>query len=446
MAKYSIQQRLSLGLIVLLIVAGIVLAQTSLWLLDQGLRRYVQAHLHNEAETLVSALQKNQQSAIELDQQRVSAAYQRPFSGEYFWIRLPHQDWRSRSWWDFSLDGTTTGSGLRRHLVDGPQAQKLLVYSTHFRRFGQDIEILTAQDYTPVLQGFTRVRWVGAIIGSIVLILLVLLQRIWVARALRPLEMARQQIAQLQQGERRLLDSNVPDELRPLVHQMNHLLQHTDNTLQRSRSAIGNLGHALKTPLAVLFSIYHRPELETHRELREQLGREIRYMQERIGHELARARFSGGALPGAHFNYETDIDALCETLRHIHSRDLNIQWSVDKQLMLRWDREDMLELLGNVLDNACKWAQHNVQLTITQSDGFIHIIVDDDGPGIAPKLREHVLERGVRLDERVPGHGIGLSIVNDIATFSGGELVLGDSPMHGLRVIVRLPEHPHHHS
>lgn len=436
-ALNSIQQRLSISLIAVLIVVGLLFAQISVWLFDQGLRRYLENHLHEEAELLVAALARGA-NGIELDQQRISASYQRPFSGHYFCIHLDKQQWRSRSSWDFSLP-TPEQQGLLQQLVDGPQTQQLLIVRADYRRFGKNIIIVVAQDYTPMLDSFRRMQLIGGGLGLGALILLVLLQRYLVARALRPLEKVREQIAQLQQGQRATLDAQVPPELQPLVQQINHLLHHTEDTLTRSRNALGNLGHALKTPLAILFSLANRHELIAHEELRENLRNQLSHMQERISRELGRARLAGDVLPGAYFVCANELPDLVTTLAQIHARNLTIKWSAADNLRLPWDRQDILELLGNLLDNACKWAQQNVALTIAQEVNHFVITIDDDGPGIAPELRAQVLQRGTRIDEQIQGHGLGLGIVRDIVEHCKGELSLHESPLGGLQVVIRLP-------
>lgn len=436
-ALNSIQQRLSISLIAVLIIVGLMLAQMSLWLFDQGLRRYLENHLRDEAELLVAALARGA-NGIELDQLRVSASYHRPFSGHYFCIHMDDQQWRSRSSWDFDLPDPEQ-PGLMPDLVDGPQAQQLLIVRADYRRFGKNILIVVAQDYTPMLDSFRRVQWIGGGFGLGALLLLVLLQRYLVARALQPLEQVREQIAQLQQGQRAQLDAQVPQELQSLVQQINHLLHHTEDTLTRSRNALGNLGHALKTPLAILFSLANRQELNSHQELRENLRNQLTHMQERISRELGRARLAGEALPGAYFVCATELPDLINTLEQIHGRQLTISWSAADNVRLPWDRQDILELLGNLLDNACKWAQQNVALTITQHKTHFILTIDDDGSGIAPELRAQVLNRGARIDEQIQGHGLGLGIVRDIVEHCKGELSLHESPLGGLQVVIRLP-------
>lgn len=438
-APPSIQQRLSLGLVGVLIVAGLCLAQLSLWVLDQGLRRYLHSHLQNEADTLLAAIVRGS-DGLALEPQRLSASYQRQYSGEYFVIVLPERQWRSRSSWDYALP-LPEHKGAQKKLTSGPQQQQLLVNRSDFRRYGQAITIVTAQDYTPMLASFKRVQWLGGAVGLLALLLVVIIQRYFVRRALLPLDTVREQIVQLQQGQRSQLDQPIATEIAPLVAQINHLLRHTEETLNRSRNAMGNLGHALKTPLAVLFSVSNRPELAALPELQAQLRQQLQQMQERISRELARARLAGDVLPGAYFVCERELPDLCSTLEQIHGNHLHVQWQAEANLRLPWDREDMLELLGNLLDNACKWAQQNVQLTIALQAGYYQLLIDDDGPGIAPEQRQQVLERGARLDEQVQGHGLGLGIVRDIVEHCGGTLTLAQSPLGGLRVEVMLPRH-----
>jgi signal transduction histidine kinase len=323
-------------------------------------------------------------------------------------------------------------------LLDGPQEQRLLAYRATYRRDGQTITINVAQDYTPILKSFAQVRLSGLGLVGLALLVLLLLQRYAVKLAMRPLERARQQIAQLQQGQRQQLDIQAPVELQPLVEQINHLLAHTDDTLKRSRHALGNLGHALKTPLAVLGSLIRREELAAHPELQASLAEQLDQIQQRVTRELGRARLAGEVLPGSYFDCAAELAPLFETLRMIHRRDLDLYWHSHEGCRLPWDREDMLELLGNLLDNACKFARSEVRLHIEQLDDGYFITVDDDGPGIPEARREAVLERGTRLDEHAEGHGLGLGIVRDILAAWRGELSLEESELGGLCVRIRL--------
>jgi len=433
----SIQRRLSLGLISVMVVVGVILAQTSLWLFEVGLQRYLEAGLRNDSESLLVALVRGPQG-LQLDERHLSPAYQRPFSGHYFRIDFADSHWRSRSLWDQDLP-LLPQPGLHSNLQLGPDGQQLLVLRSDYRRLGQSISISVAQDYTPVRESFQRMRQIGLGLGLAGLLLILILQRLTVHRALRPLEKAREQIAQLQQGQRSQLDEQVPAELEPLVAQINHLLAHTEDSLKRSRNALGNLGHALKTPLAVLLSLASNEKLDAHPELRKILKEQLEQVQQRLNRELNRARLSGDALPGALFDCDTELPGLLATLNMIHGEHLALSYVAPSGLQLPWDREDLLELLGNLLDNACKWADAEVRLSVVETAEGFALSVEDDGPGIPEAQRDQVFSRGTRLDEQTDGHGLGLGIVRDIVETWGGVLVLGESEWGGLKVEIQLP-------
>ncbi|UTH29592.1 ATP-binding protein [Ectopseudomonas hydrolytica] len=433
----SIQRRLSLGLAGALLLVGLILAQASLWVFDRGLRAYLEEDLRDEAQGLLAALVRGA-AGLQLDERRLDPSFQRQFSGHYFRIDFSDRSWRSRSLWDRELLKPDT-QGMQVELGDGPQGQRLLIYRADYRRYGENLSISVAQDYQPILQSFRRLQWLGLGMGGAALLLILVAQRYTVRRALRPLEQVRRQIAQLQQGRRSDLDAEVPEELEPLVAQINHLLAHTEDTLKRSRNALGNLGHALKTPLAVLISLAGREELKAHPELRASLREQLEQIEQRLSRELGRARLAGEVLPGARFDCAQELPGLFATLAMIHDRGLRLEWQAPEGLVVPRDREDLLELLGNLLDNACKWAEQQVLLSVEEvADGY-RLLVDDDGPGIDAERREAVLGRGTRLDEQVAGHGLGLGIVRDIIEAWNGRIELQDSPLGGLRVVVSLP-------
>jgi signal transduction histidine kinase len=430
---------LSLGLISVMVVVGLVLAQTSLWLFELGLQRYLEAGLRNDSENLLAALVRGPQG-LQLDERRLSPAYQRPFSGHYFRIDFTDGHWRSRSLWDQELP-PLDHPGLHDNLQLGPEGQQLLVLRTDYRRMGVPISISVAEDYTPIRESFRRMQQLGLALGVAGLLLILLLQRITVRRALRPLEKTREQIAQLQQGQRSQLDDQVPVELEPLVAQINHLLAHTEDSLKRSRNALGNLGHALKTPLAVLLSLASSEQLDAHPQLRKVLKEQLQQVEQRLNRELNRARLSGDALPGALFDCDAELPGLLATLNMIHGEHLALSYRAPAGLQLPWDREDLLELLGNLLDNACKWADAEVRVSVAENAEGFELCVEDDGPGIPEERRDQVFSRGTRLDEQTEGHGLGLGIVRDIVESWDGRLSLLESEWGGLKVVIELPRH-----
>jgi signal transduction histidine kinase len=166
----------------------------------------------------------------------------------------------------------------------------------------------------------------------------------------------------------------------------------------------------------------------------------LEQVQQRLNRELNRARLAGETLPGALFDCEQELPGLLATLNMIHGEHLDLSYHAAPGLHLPWDREDLLELLGNLLDNACKWADAEVRLSIDETPHSYWLAVEDDGPGIPEAQRDQVLSRGARLDEQIDGHGLGLGIVRDIAEVWGGVLRLQDSPLGGLKVLVELPK------
>lgn len=434
----SIQARLRVGLVAILLVAGLVLVLGSAWLVDHALRRYLETGLRGETENLLAALVRGPHG-LQLDEGRLGSLYTRPLSGRYFLIEIPALDirWRSRSLWDAQLQAPPR-SGLSETLADGPSGQRLLTYRADYQRYGQTVRVVVADDYNPLLTNLTRILAFGALLGLATLLLVLLLQRLIVRRALRPLDQVREQIAQLHQGRRSTLDAGVPTELAPLVEEMNALLRHTEDGLKRARHGIGNLGHALKTPLAVLTSLAERPELQALPEQREVLREQLARIRQRLERELRRARLAGEALPGAHLD-AAELRELCLLLNRLHGEHLRFDCQLPEGLRLPWDREDLLELFGTLLDNAGKWADRQVRLEVAQREEGYLIRIEDDGPGVPEAQRAAILERGSRLDEAVAGHGLGLGIAKDIVEGCAGTLALETSRLGGLAVVIRLP-------
>uniref|UniRef100_UPI0028AB8ADD ATP-binding protein n=1 Tax=Pseudomonas oryzihabitans TaxID=47885 RepID=UPI0028AB8ADD len=341
----SIQARLRGGLVAILLVAGLVLVLGGAWLVDHALRRYLETGLRGETENLLAALVRGPHG-LQLDEGRLGSLYTRPLSGRYFLIEIPALDirWRSRSLWDAQLEAPPR-SGLSETLADGPSGQRLLTYRADYQRYGQTVRVVVADDYNPLLSNLTRILAFGALLGLATLLLVLLLQRLIVRRALRPLDQVREQIAQLHQGRRSTLDAGVPIELAPLVEEMNALLRHTEDGLKRARHGIGNLGHALKTPLAVLTSLAERPELQALPEQREVLREQLARIRQRLERELRRARLAGEALPGAHLD-AAELRELCRLLNRLHGEHLRFDCHLPEGLRLPWDREDLLELFG----------------------------------------------------------------------------------------------------
>ena len=232
-----------------------------------------------------------------------------------------------------------------------------------------------------------------------------------------------------------------PAEVQPLVDDLNALLDHQEQMVRRAVAKAGDLAHGLKTPLAVLAQEAERAETDGHTELATTIGQQVERMRRQIEYHLAHARAAAsGATPGARCSLLESAQGLTRTLQRLHAaRGLRISVHIAADHTVRSQREDVDEMLGNLLDNACKWAQSAITIASTQKNGVIAIIVDDDGPGLPAAMREAVLQRGVRADEAAAGSGFGLGIVRDLAELYGGSIALSDSPVGGLRAELQLP-------
>jgi len=262
-----------------------------------------------------------------------------------------------------------------------------------------------------------------------------------VRRALAPFDRIRRRLSQVRDGTERQLSGAYPSEVQPLVDDLNALLEHRERAVARAVSKAGDLAHGLKTPLAVLAQEAERTEAAGHHDLAATMSQQVERMRRQIDYHLAHARAAAsGATPGARCSIVASVEGLSRTLLRIHeSRGIAIDVNIAGDHCVRGQREDLDEMLGNLLDNACKWAKSRVAIDASSSGAAVVVTVDDDGPGLEASMRDLVLQRGVRADEAAPGSGLGLAIVRDLAELYGGSISLGAAPMGGLRATLQLP-------
>src|SRR2546423_577135 len=262
-----------------------------------------------------------------------------------------------------------------------------------------------------------------------------------VRSGLLPLGQLRTRLSEVRQGHERRIDGTYPAEVQQLVNDLNFLLEHREKAVQRALSKAGDLAHGLKTPLAVLAQEADRADAEGQHEAAATIHQQVERMRRQVDYHLAHARaVTSGETPGVHCAVLVSAEGLSRTLLRIYAaRGLDIEVKVSPEHTIRGRREDLDEMLGNLLDNACKWAKSSVSVQSLRENDSIVIVVDDDGPGILPEMREVVLQRGVRADEAAPGSGLGLSIVRDLAEVYGGTISLENSPKGGLRARLQLP-------
>lgn len=251
----------------------------------------------------------------------------------------------------------------------------------------------------------------------------------------------RARLSSVRDGRDQRVEGHYPSEVQPLVDDLNSLLKHREQTVARALAKAGDLAHGLKTPLAILSQEADRVHAEGHPEVALAIRQQVERMRRQTDYHLAQARAAAsGGITGAHCTVAVSSEALVRTMERLHAdRALAIEDGVSPDHAVRCQREDLDEMLGNLLDNACKWAGSRVRIESARNGSLVHVTVDDDGPGLAVSLREAVLQRGVRADEAAPGSGLGLAIVRDLAELYGGSVSLESSDAGGLRARLILP-------
>ncbi len=424
-----------------LLIGGVLLS-----ILFRGsVERAFDARLSVFLENLIAVTAADDTGELGLRQPLVEPRFSQPYSG-WYWQVTPRNGTplRSRSLWDQVLGTDLQEFDRTEHRYDrvGPDDQRVRVIERDITLPGSEELFRFAiaaetSDITRETASFNQ-----ALIGSlgglgIGLLVAALFQ---VRFGLRPLRKIRTALADIRSGESRQLDDDFPSEIMPLVTELNALLNHNEEVLERARTHVGNLAHALKTPLAVLAN----EATDQGGPLAELVGRQVAFMHRHVDHYLARARAGArGRVIGTRTDAVPVVEDLQRALARIHTErgiasTIRSRGESDR-LVFAGERQDLDEMMGNLMDNAFKWSKGRVEVALTRIDGTLLITVDDDGPGIAREQRDAVFARGNRFDAAVPGSGLGLAIVRDIAALCGGEVRLDDSPLGGLRAELQLP-------
>jgi len=273
-------------------------------------------------------------------------------------------------------------------------------------------------------------------------IIFIIIGVVQMRRGLSPFDELRARLASVRDGSEGRLEGKYPSEVEPLVNDLNAMLDHRDEVVRRALGKAGDLAHGLKTPLAVLMHEADRADAAGQHEVAAEMRMQLDRMRRQLDYHLAHARAAASGAPlGARSSVAESANALGRTLLRLHAdRGLSIDVNVPPDHAVRVQREDLDEILGNLLDNACKWATSRVTITSSLADSSTLITIDDDGPGLDPTLHDAVLQRGVRADEAAPGSGFGLAIVRDLAELYGGSIALERSAAGGVRAALRLPK------
>ncbi|HEX4077251.1 MAG TPA: sensor histidine kinase [Rhizomicrobium sp.] len=414
------------------------------------------ARLRSYLDVMIAAAEPTAEGAVSLQDRFADPRFERVYSGWYWQITpvgpkgpLTNNAQISRSLWDrtikvtdsWSGHGTTWGHG------EGPEGQRLRLVAQRIEFPVQPgspkdgmraYSFLVAADVTEVeneVAKFDTTLFRSFAILGLGLIAAIFIQ---VRIGLQPLNRVSVALARIRDGKARRLVGRFPAEIAPLATELNSLIEHSAEVVGRARTHVSNLAHFLKTPLSVLAS-----EASAHPgPLADAVLRQVATMRRQVDHYLARARAAGALdVLGNRTPVRPAIEDLARVLSRIHAvRGLAIDVDVPRELAFRGERQDLEEMAGNLIDNACKWARSRVAVSARKTAGAaFELRVGDDGDGLDPEERARVGERGERLDETMPGSGLGLAIVRDIAKLYGGLLTLDESPLGGLEARLSLP-------
>jgi signal transduction histidine kinase len=460
----SLRQRLLLGTLVWIALSIIVAGWALGGLFRQHVAQQFDAELGTHLDQLVAHLVVDQAGNPSLSAAQSDPRFSKPLSGLYWQIdrlQLPVGGGigllRSRSLWDDVLrlpaDSLADGE-VHRHRIPGPgntwlgAIERVIILdavSEGSDPGGRAFRAVVAADERQMaepIEHFDGMLWLAlGLLGGGLAVVAVIQVRI----ALAPLGRLRGALGAVREGRNRRLAGEFPGEVQPLVEEFNAVLAENAEVVERARTQAGNLAHALKTPLSVIANAVRAGEghgVSAADDTARLIGAQVEVARRQIDYHLSRSRVAASLrIPGARTRVVPVIDGLVRVMGRIHA-ERNLGLAAEPPAgdpSFRGEEQDLQEMLGNLLDNACKWAARRVRI-VSESDGrTLRILVDDDGCGLPAAARERVLNRGERADEQVPGSGLGLAIVAELAGLYGGRVELADSPLGGLRVVLVLP-------
>jgi signal transduction histidine kinase len=434
--------------VVILFATGIILSSIYREAVERSFDRRLGVYL----STLVADVAAPEQAADRTEPALGEPAFQLALSGWYWQVtRLDGakpEVRSSRSLYDSNLpalddaEAPLGADGVRHGYVQGPEDQRLRMVARNVD-LGEDGRFLIAvagdpQEIDDETRAFDRALTMTFVTLTLVLIFITMFQ---VRFGLAPLKRISESLAAIRAGTAERLEGRFPVEIEPLARETNALLEANREIVERARTHVGNLAHALKTPLSV---VINEAVARGGDPFGAKVTEQAHIMRDQIAHHLERARLAARLkVVGSITEVVAVVTALTRTMEKIYQhRGIAIDLDAPVPVRFRGERQDLEEMVGNLVDNACKWAQLRVSVEVVSDAGaepMVRIIVDDDGPGLNPAQRDQVARRGRRLDETKPGSGLGLSIVLELSTLYGGSLTLSTAPIGGLRAELVLP-------
>ena len=437
--------------VIILIITGVALSTLYRHAVERAFDRRLDVYLR----TLVADVASPEEGADKDPQSIGEPLFELPLSGWYWQVaRLDSKTpdvHSSRSLWDSSLphlleNSAAADAEFRQGYAHGPEDQELRLVEREID-LGNDGHFLVtvagdASEIDDETRSFDRTIIITFAALTFALLLTTALQ---VRFGLAPLARISEGLAAIRSGRAERLQGKFPVEIAPLARETNALIDANREIVERARTHVGNLAHALKTPLSVLVN---EAGARGDDPLAHKVLEQTDIMRDQVARQLERARLAArSAVMGTSVEVPPVVTALARTMEKLYrARDIAIDLDISDHARFRGEQQDLEEMVGNLVDNGCKWAQSRVAIEVTAEQPpsesvkpRVRIIVDDDGPGLSPAEREQVALRGQRLDETKPGSGLGLSIVVELANLYGGVLTLGTAPIGGLRAELALP-------
>ncbi len=431
-------------LLALLLPAGIGLMALA-WLvhgflLERMAREFVETRLKDEVAFLEHQIRDSNGN---LDTLQTGDYFQAVFH-HAFAIDSPSRTLVSPDSWapllrplvDSGQDGTLRVNDAQT--ADAPS--DILAYRKSFRLGDTPIVVIVAEDLGALDRSQAELHAWTAVISVLLIMLLIAVIWFGINLSLRPVVTLKAALRRLQDGEISRIDVQAPEEFRPLVLQLNQLLDSLDQRLERSRVALGNLSHSVKTPIAAVRQILADSDRPLTSDLRHQMTTRLDDIDRQLEAEMRRSQFAGPQVGKSACPVRQARDLLWMLGRLYPEKSFELSSPLPEERRWPIEEHDLNELLGNLLDNAGKWSSRFIELILTEQDGHPSIVVTDDGPGVDTASLSTLGTRGVRLDEQTPGHGLGLAIVKDILERYGGQLEFSIGKKGGLRVCASMPD------
>ena len=424
---------------------GLLLAGGGLALdrvLDTAITRNFDSQLQYVLSAMIASADLDEEGEISFNRLLGDQRFLEPNSGLYWQVSAPgHDPFRSRSLWDRRLQAHEEHRDERVHIYDSQELgadEALRVMERDVRLPGSAVtwRFQVAQDRGGLDAQIAVLRKTLLRSFAILGLGLILMSALQATFGLWPLRKVRRQIAAVRAGRMARVDTRLPVEIAPMVEELNDLLAHNERQAEEARTHAGNLAHALKTPLTVIMN----EASANSPELCQTVIREATTMRRQVDHHLARARAVGRRAAGQSVApVWPSLDSVQRAVSRLYPH-VTIDLAGDRTARVHVERQDLDEMLGNLVENAAKYGGGRVFVTVERGPAFVEVLVEDDGPGIPAALREAIFERGARLDTGKPGTGLGLAIVRDVAQIYGGATALEESEdLGGLLVRLRLP-------